>query len=240
MAVQDFAAPVSLDEALPAFAGEISRHGWRGTDLLVGMRLGAKNPDRIVDLKRIPELMAIVEDESAVRLGAAVASYDLVRHPSVAGLYPGLAEALDLIGSTQIQGRCSAGGNLCNASPAADSIPALIANNASCRIIGPEGERLLPVEQFVTGPGSTALTSGELLVELILPRPPERGSDAYLRLTPPPRWISRSRVPVWPWHWMRKDVATRPGSRWVLWRPPPCWSRRRVRHCWVPAWSRTP
>ena len=185
MAVQDFAAPVSLDEALPAFAGG-DQPAWLagGTDLLVGMRLGAKNPDRIVDLKRIPELMAIVEDESSLRLGAAVASYDLVRHPAVASLYPGLAEALDLIGSTQIQGRCSAGGNLCNASPAADSIPALIANNASCRIIGPGGERLLPVEQFVTGPGSTALTSGELLVELILPRPPERGSDAYLRLTP--------------------------------------------------------
>lgn len=185
MAVQEFAAPLSLDEALPAFAGG-HQPAWLagGTDLLVGMRLGAKNPDRIVDLKRIPQLMAIAEDESAVRLGAAVASYDLVRHPVVAGLYPGLAEALDLIGSTQIQGRCSAGGNLCNASPAADSIPALIANNASCRIIGPGGERLLPVEQFVTGPGSTALTSGELLVELILPRPPERGSDAYLRLTP--------------------------------------------------------
>ena len=130
MAVQEFAAPVSLDEALPAFAGG-DQPAWLagGTDLLVGMRLGAKNPDRIVDLKRIPELMAIVEDETAVRLGAAVASYDLVRHPTVAGLYPGLAEALDLIGSTQIQGRCSAGGNLCNASPAADSIPALIANS---------------------------------------------------------------------------------------------------------------
>ena len=89
-----------------------------------------------------------------------------------------------MIGSTQITGRCSAGGNLCNASPAADSIPALIANAAQCRILGPDGERMLAVEDFVIGPNQNALASGELLVELILPRPAAGTSDAYLRLTP--------------------------------------------------------
>ena len=185
MAVQDFVAPRSLGEAQIAFA-EGGGASWLagGTDLLVGIRLGSRDPSRIVDLKRIPELMAIEVESDQFRLGAAVSAYDLLRHPTVAMLYPGLAEALALIGSTQIQGRCSAGGNLCNASPAADSIPALIANRASCRICGPKGERLIPVEDFVVGPNQTALGGDELLVELVLPLPTGRCSDAYLRLTP--------------------------------------------------------
>ena len=119
-----------------------------------------------------------------MRIGAATSAFDVLHNSEVPALFPGLAEALDLIGSTQIQGRCSAGGNLCNASPAADSIPALIANAAQCRILGPEGERTLPVEDFVVGPNQNALAPGDLLVELILPRPAVGTSDAYLRLTP--------------------------------------------------------
>ncbi|GIR69390.1 MAG: hypothetical protein CM15mP74_06410 [Halieaceae bacterium] len=119
-----------------------------------------------------------------MQIGAAASAFDVLHNSDVPSLFPGLAEALDLIGSTQIQGRCSAGGNLCNASPAADSIPALIANGAQCRILGPDGERTLAVEDFVVGPNQNALAPGELLVELILPRPPAGTADAYLRLTP--------------------------------------------------------
>ena len=132
----------------------------------------------------IPELTAIEIDDASVRIGAAASAFDVLHNSDVPSLFPGLAEALDLIGSTQIQGRCSAGGNLCNASPAADSIPALIANGAQCRILGPDGERMLAVEDFVVGPNQNALAPGELLVELILPRPTAGTSDAYLRLTP--------------------------------------------------------
>jgi len=185
MAVQEFLSPTSLSEAQAAF-GEGAASSWLagGTDLLVGIRLGARDPSRVVDLKQIPELTAIEVGETSVRIGAAASAFDVLHHSEVPSLFPGLAEALDLIGSTQIQGRCSAGGNLCNASPAADSIPALIANSAQCRILGPEGERTLAVEDFVVGPNQNALAPGELLVELILPRPAARTSDAYLRLTP--------------------------------------------------------
>jgi CO/xanthine dehydrogenase FAD-binding subunit len=185
MAVQEFLSPTSLSEAQAAF-GEGTASSWLagGTDLLVGIRLGVRDPSRVVDLKQIPELTAIEVGETSVRIGAAASAYDVLHNSDVPSLFPGLAEALDLIGSTQIQGRCSAGGNLCNASPAADSIPALIACGAQCRILGPDGERTLAVEDFVVGPNQNALAPGELLVELILPRPAAGTSDAYLRLTP--------------------------------------------------------
>ncbi|MDG2460994.1 MAG: xanthine dehydrogenase family protein subunit M [Luminiphilus sp.] len=185
MAVQEFLSPTSLSEAQAAF-DENAASSWLagGTDLLVGIRLGARDPARVVDLKQIPELTAIEIDDASVRIGAAASAFDVLQNSAVPTLFPGLAEALDLIGSTQIQGRCSAGGNLCNASPAADSIPALIANAAQCRILGPDGERMLPVEDFVVGPNQNALAPGELLVELLLPRPSGVTSDAYLRLTP--------------------------------------------------------
>ena len=185
MAVQEFLSPKSLSEAQAAF-GEGAASSWLagGTDLLVGIRLGARDPSRVVDLKQIPEMTAIEIDDAFVRIGAAASAFDVLHNSDVPSMFPGLAEALNLIGSTQITGRCSAGGNLCNASPAADSIPALIANSAQCRILGPEGERVLPVENFVVGPNQNALAPGELLVELIMPRPVPGTSDAYLRLTP--------------------------------------------------------
>ena len=185
MAVQEFLSPTSLSEAQQAISdGAASSWLAGGTDLLVGIRLGARDPARVVDLKKIPELTAIEIDDASVRIGAAASAFDVLHNSDVATLFPGLAEALDLIGSTQITGRCSAGGNLCNASPAADSIPALIANGAQCRILGPDGERTLAAEDFVVGPNQNALAPDELLVELILPKPAVGTSDAYLRLTP--------------------------------------------------------
>ena len=185
MAVQEFVAPKSLPEAQGIFANDSSA-SWLagGTDLLVGIRLGMRDPRRIIDLKQIPELMALDVGEDSILIGAAASAYDILHNSEIGSLCPGLADALDLIGSTQLQGRCSAGGNLCNASPAADSIPALIANGAVCRILGSSGERLLPVEDFLVGPGKNALEEDELLVQLVLPKPMLGTSDAYLRLTP--------------------------------------------------------
>ena len=185
MAVQEFVAPKSLPEAQGIFANDSSA-SWLagGTDLLVGIRLGMRDPRRIIDLKQIPELMALDVGEDSILIGAAASANDILHNSEIGSLCSGLADALDLIGSTQIQGRCSAGGNLCNASPAADSIPALIANGAVCRILGSSGERLLPVEDFLVGPGKNALEEDELLVQLVLPKPMLGTSDAYLRLTP--------------------------------------------------------
>ena len=184
MAIQEFLTPRSLTEAHQAFTATESSWLAGGTDLLVGIRLGSRDPRRVIDLKQIPELTTLDATGDHWTVGAAVSAYDVLRHDSFASDFPGLVEALELIGSTQIQGRCSAGGNLCNASPAADSIPALIANGAQCRISGPNGERTLPVEEFVLGPNHNALASDELLVAILLPRPVERTADAYLRLTP--------------------------------------------------------
>jgi carbon-monoxide dehydrogenase medium subunit len=119
-----------------------------------------------------------------LRLGAAVPAAEICEHVEMKRLWPGLVEAINLIGSTQIQGRASVGGNLCNASPAADTTCALIVNRAECVIAGPKGERTVPVETFCTAPGQTVLDRGELLVAIRVPRPAPGTSDAYLRLIP--------------------------------------------------------
>src|SRR5215831_10651810 len=155
-----------------------------GTDLLVQFRAGLREPTAFVDVKRIPDLVAIEIDAAGLRLGAAACAAAIGERAEVKRLWPGLAEAVRLIGSTQIQGRGTVGGNLCNASPAADTTCALIVNRATCAIAGPAGERVLPVEEFCTGPGKTALRAGEFLVALHIPRPGPRTADAYLRLIP--------------------------------------------------------
>jgi CO/xanthine dehydrogenase FAD-binding subunit len=155
-----------------------------GTDLLVQVRAGVRQPTAFVDVKRIPELVALSVDADGLRLGAATSAAEVCEHAEMKRLWPGLAEAVALIGSTQIQGRASVGGNLCNASPAADTTCALIVNRARCIIVGPKGERTVPVEEFCTAPGRTVLGKGELLVGLRVPRPAPRTSDAYLRLIP--------------------------------------------------------
>src|SRR4029453_5288250 len=116
--------------------------------------------------------------------GAATPAAEICESAEMNRLWPGLVEAVHLIGSAQIQGRGTVGGNLCNASPAADSVCALIVNRAICVMAGPKGERRVPVDEFCTGPGMTALAPGELLVALEVPRPAARTADAYLRLIP--------------------------------------------------------
>ncbi|MFI5319013.1 MAG: FAD binding domain-containing protein [Myxococcota bacterium] len=183
---KSFEAPRSVDEAVAALAkhGAAARVLAGGTDLLVQMRSGAKQPAVLVDLKQIAELMAISLDARGATIGAAVCGDELSQRKDLCALWPGLFEAAALIGSKQVQGRASIGGNLCNSSPAADTTPALIANEARCIIAGPNGRREVLAEKFNTGPGKNVLAPDELLVALFLPRPAARTADAYLRLIP--------------------------------------------------------
>jgi carbon-monoxide dehydrogenase medium subunit len=155
-----------------------------GTDLLVQMKSGAREPGVIIDVKKIPEMMSITEKNGAFTVGAATPAAVLGEHKKFRKTWPGVLEAINLIGSTQVQGRASAGGNLCNASPAADRVPALVAAGCIVNIAGPTGKRSVPVEQFCTGPGKTSLKPGEIVVSLTLPKRPKGSSDAYLRLIP--------------------------------------------------------
>ena len=180
----DYRAPSRLDEAIALLAGEGARSLAGGTDLMVQMRSGRLNPGRIVDLKRIPEMLGVREVAGGFEIGAATACAAIGEHAALAAAWPGVVEAARLIGSAQVQGRASLGGNLCNASPAADSAPALIAAGAVCLIAGPAGRRELPVELLQAGPGRNALAAGEVLVALRLPARTPRSGDAYLRLIP--------------------------------------------------------
>lgn len=155
-----------------------------GTDLLVQLRAGMVDPDLVVDIKRIRETREIVAENGGFRVGAAVSGAELGEHAALKRAWPGVVEAVELIGSTQIQGRASMGGNLCNASPAADSVPALIAAGAVCTIAGPAGRREVAVEEICLGPGRTSLDKGEFLVSFLLPERAPRSADAYLRFIP--------------------------------------------------------
>jgi aerobic carbon-monoxide dehydrogenase medium subunit len=182
-----YVAPDTLDEAIRAFAaaGSAARILAGGTDLLVQMRSGLVRPDLIVDIKNIAEMTRIEETaDGGFRIGAAVSGAVLAEHPRFGKVWPGVLEAVNLIGSKQVQGRASAGGNLCNGSPAGDSVPAMIAAGAVATLHGPKGRRELPVEKVPAGPGRTNLTPGEILISFTLPPRPPGSGDAYLRMIP--------------------------------------------------------
>jgi aerobic carbon-monoxide dehydrogenase medium subunit len=181
-----YEAPETFESAvalLSAASGE-ARVLAGGTDLLVQLRAGMVEPELVVDLKRIPEAHEIKAEQGGFRIGAAVSGAELGEHPKVKKMWPGVVEAVELIGSTQIQGRATMVGNLCNASPAADSVPAMIAAGAVLRIVGPGGQRELPVEEMCIAPGRTALAKGEIVASVLLPARPPRTGDAYLRFIP--------------------------------------------------------
>jgi CO/xanthine dehydrogenase FAD-binding subunit len=181
-----YEAPVTVDAAskLLLAAGATARVLAGGTDLLVQVKTEMVDPAVVIDLKRIPELRAIKVDAAGFHIGAAVTGAELKEHPSLKLAWPGVVEAANLIGSTQIQGRASLGGNLCNASPAADSIPALIAAGATVSIHGPKGTRMLPVEDVVLAPRKTALQPGEFVGTFHLAASAKGRGDAYLRFIP--------------------------------------------------------
>jgi carbon-monoxide dehydrogenase medium subunit len=155
-----------------------------GTDLLVQMRVNQSEPDLVVDVKRITALRSVAAKGGGFRIGAAVTAAELGENAKLKKAWPGVVEAANLIGSTQVQGRATMAGNLCNASPAADSVPALVAAGAVANIVGPKGKRSLPVEKLAAGPGKTSLAKGEIVESISLPARKARSGDAYLRFIP--------------------------------------------------------
>lgn len=182
----NYQAPTSLDAAVDILAGAKGdcRILAGGTDLLVRMHSDMADPDTVLDIKRIDSLRTISQEDGGWRIGAAVSAAEMGENAELVADWPGVVEAANLIGSTQIQGRCTIAGNLCNASPAADSVPALVAAEAKARIAGPDGIRDIPVEDVPESPGKTSLKPGELVASIFLPALPERSGDAYLRFIP--------------------------------------------------------
>ncbi len=186
MALIEYHAPQTVDDAVSLLSNaELPAKVLAGgTDLIIQLRAQVDNPHVIVDVKKIPSMLDAKLDADGLTLGASVSCAELSAREDIKSAYPGLVESAYLIGSTQIQGRASVGGNLCNSSPAADTIPALMAVSASCVIVGPGGEREVSVDDFVTGVGTNCMEKGEFLLSLKIPKPAPRTSDAYLRFIP--------------------------------------------------------
>ena len=184
MYAPNFAAPQSIDDAVRMLGADGAKPLSGGTDLIVQMRSGRNRPDHIVDLKKVPGLIGIKAEGAGFRVGAATPGAELGEDKALVAAYPGIVEGAELIGSTQVQGRASLAGNLCNASPAADSVPAMAACGVKAVVVGPNGEREVPVQDIPAGPGKTSLTKGEFVKELVLPALPASSGDAYLRFIP--------------------------------------------------------
>ena len=183
----NYVAPTTVSDAVKILAGATgpTRVMSGGTDLLVQLRSGRLKPELIIDTKKIPGIIGITQNaDGSFTIGAATSGALLGEHDALKAAHPGVVEAANLIGSTQVQGRASLAGNLCNASPAADSVPAVIAAGGTVTIAGPAGTRTAAVEAIVTGPGRTSLAKGEMITSFHLPAPGARTSNAYLRFIP--------------------------------------------------------
>lgn len=186
--MQDFeySAPDNLGDALRMLAsstGAVSLLAG-GTDLIVGMRVGRKLPNLLVDVKKIRELTGIAIKDNALELGAAVSCREIYKYPQIIQHFPALVESARLIGGIQIQGRASVGGNLCNAAPSADTIPSLIAYEAIACVASATGRRSIPVEEVCVAPGKTSLAPGEILVNLKMTLPAKNSGAMFLRFIP--------------------------------------------------------
>jgi carbon-monoxide dehydrogenase medium subunit len=187
MQAVQFEAPGTVDEAVALLAGASgnARVLAGGTDLLVQLRAHMIDPSLIVDIKHIDETRTLTKNaDGGYTIGAAVAGAEAGDRDDITKDWPGVVEGWELIGSTQVQGRASLGGNLCNASPAADSVPAMAAAGMTVNIAGPNGRRTVTVEEVGVAPGRTSLENGEFVVSFNLPARPKGGGDAYLRLIP--------------------------------------------------------
>ena len=155
-----------------------------GTDLMVRMKSGFIEPDLVVDIKQISAMQSITKSATGFRIGAAVSAAEMGENSALKKAWPGVVESANLIGSDQIQNRCTIAGNLCNASPAADAVPALIAAGAKANVVGPQRRRTVAVEKIITSPGKTSLSKGEIVESITLPKRAPRSGDAYLRFIP--------------------------------------------------------
>jgi CO/xanthine dehydrogenase FAD-binding subunit len=183
----EFQTAATVDEAVSLLAarGERAKMLAGGTDIIVQLREGLREADLVVDVKKIPELAELAYSRAkGLRLGAAVPCYRIYGDAQIAAAYPGLVDAARIIGGWQIQSRASIGGNLCNSSPAADSIPPLIAYDVVCHVAGPKGRRTVKAAEFCTAPGKNVLARGEILTALEFPPPAQGSSAAYLRFIP--------------------------------------------------------
>ncbi len=183
----EYAAPETVEEAVKLLGenGARARMLAGGTDLIVQVREHRRDIDMMIDLKKIPEAMELSYDaKKGCTIGAAVPCVKIYEHEVIKKAYPGLIDAVSLVGGIQIQNRASIGGNMCNASPAADTTPIIIAHNGKCKIAGPNGVREIPAEDFCTGPGKTVMEDNEFLLSIHLPPPPKNFGAAYLRFIP--------------------------------------------------------
>lgn len=185
--MQDFVyeRPGTIGEAIAAMRADDARALAGGTDLVPQLREGRRRAAHIVDLKHVPEMMEITAlTDGSVSIGAAATATAVARHAAIAAGYPAVADSAQLIGGLQVQNRASLGGNICNAAPSADGVPALICHGAQALIAGPRGTRETPVETMFAGPGRTTLAPGELLMAIRLPPVPPGAAGAYRRFTP--------------------------------------------------------
>ena len=181
----DYSLPQSVDEALSILNSESNATVFAGaTDLIPQLRGGRPEPGLIVDLKKIPSLVNLSFSNTTWKIGAATPVVRINKNEKLTNEFPGLSEASGMIGSDQIQTRASLGGNLCTASPGADTVPSLMVNDSMAVIASNGGSRTIPVADVITGPGSISLGSGEFIIEFILQQPPPRTSDAYERFIP--------------------------------------------------------
>ncbi len=182
-----YLTPASFEDAVAMATGAdgVTRFLAGGTDVLVQMRADIVTPDTLIDVKKIDGVHDISRaDDGSWTIGVASTGAEMTEHDGLGKDWPGVVEAMDLIGSTQVQGRATLTGNLCNASPAADSVPAMIAAGATVSVTGPDGTRTVAVENIATGPGKTSLAQGELISSVHLPARGAGGGDAYLRFIP--------------------------------------------------------
>ena len=181
-----YEAPGTLEAAVALLAGEEgdARVLAGGTDVLVLLHADMIEPDLLVDIKNIPELNGITQENGGWRVGAATICMDIADHEEFSAAWPGIIDGVKLIGSVQVKGRASIGGNLANASPGADTVPAIMAAGAIATIFGPDGRREVPVEDVAIAPGETSLAKGEIIVSFFFPQRPPHSGGAYLRFTP--------------------------------------------------------
>lgn len=180
-----YEAPETLDAAVALLSGASAPKVLAGgTDVLVQLHIETIEPDVLVDVKKIPEMRTLTKESDGWHLGAAVPAMEMLDNKEFCKDWPGVMEGVVLIGSMQVKGRATVAGNVCNGSPAADTTPAMIAAGAIANVIGPDGQRQVPVEDIVTGPGQTSLAKGEFIVSFLLPTQPPHTGECYLRLTP--------------------------------------------------------
>ena len=182
----DYENPKTLSETFELLNkyGDDSRLIAGGTDLIVQMRIGRRTPKVVINTKAVDEMNELTCNSSGLTIGAAVPCYKIYQTPEIISMYPGIIDSASLIGGIQIQGRATIGGNLCNAAPSADAVPALIVNRAICNIASSKGTRNIPVEDFCTGPGQNVLDTDELLVSLSLPKHESNFGSRYIRFIP--------------------------------------------------------